>query len=74
MRKHTFVYKPGLMDACDPAVIRGHAIEPGSPVWIVRKRPHMLPTCFQVIRDAHGNVQTVWRYALVRASSVEVMK
>ena len=69
-RRKTFawIYRPGLMDKCDPAVIRGRAIETGSRVRIAREHfPHMLPRAFVVIEDRAGNLQSVWRKALVSA-------
>jgi hypothetical protein len=66
-RKYPYSYHPGIMDLCDPTVIRGEAIEQYARVRIARKFfPSMYPKAFVMIQDEQGNVQSVWRAALRR--------
>ena len=68
--KKQYVYAPGILDHCDPNVIRGSAIERGAIVTISRKdRPYMLPPCFTPIVDKSGNVQIVFKKALMPLNS-----
>lgn len=64
---YNYIYQPGFMDVCDPIVIRGKAIQPGTRVRISRnQRPPMFPAYFVVIVDERGNVQHCFKSALVR--------
>jgi len=56
-------YAPGLLDLCDPNVIEGEPIEPGSMVVITRDRVDPLGRIVWV-RDGRGNEQSVFRSAL----------
>lgn len=56
-----YVYRPGLMDLCDPNVIEGCAIRPCAVVVISKRIGQALAW----IVDCHGNEQSVWKRALV---------
>jgi hypothetical protein len=62
-----WVYRPGLMDACDPNTIKGAPIAIGARVRIAREAfPPQLPKVFVIIEDKAGNLQSVWKAALTR--------
>ena len=66
-KRFNYTYQPGLMDATDPNVIRGTAIAAGAKVRIAKEHnPPMLPKVFAIIEDKHGNLQSVWKKAVVR--------
>jgi len=61
-----YVYSPGIMDRCDPMILKGVAIEPGS---IVRRRrkpgdKHFHSAIWVWIEDIHGNLQSVYKNAI----------
>lgn len=64
----THVYRPGLMDLCDPTVLRGKPIAKGAEVRIVQggrgqKKVDPLGKIVYV-QDADGNLQSVWKAGL----------
>jgi hypothetical protein len=62
-----WIYAPGLMDACDPTVIKGAPIARYARVRIAREAfPPQLPKVFVIIEDKAGNLQSVWKAALTR--------
>lgn len=70
MKSYPWIYKPGFDDRLTPVVLFG------SPIALdarVRLAPEHTPIgCkggpFRAIQDKHGNVQNVWKRALVRPS------
>jgi hypothetical protein len=66
-KRFTRIYQPGLDDRVSPNVIQGSAIAPGSRVRIARElHPPMLPRVFVFVEDSNGNVQSVWKPAVMR--------
>ena len=55
-----YIYRPGLMDRCDPTVLAGSPIEVGAIVVVTgRIGP------FRYVLDCYGNRQSVWKQALI---------
>lgn len=65
----THKFRPAAMDKASPTVLRGHAIEEGAFVRIVRGGPgqEKLDRAGKLawIEDKEGNVQSVWKAGLV---------
>lgn len=74
MKRYAYTYQPlvdtcmGALDVTDPNVIKGRAISTGAQVRIARElNPPMYPTkVFCMIEDRKGNVQSVYRRAVVK--------
>ena len=70
--KYPYVYKPGVDDLVDPQTRWGSsAIEPGARVRRIVVKVNSMTRGFNgrfaLIADEQGNVQTVWRRAIVKA-------
>ncbi len=58
-----YIYRPGLLDATDPKVIKGHAIKAGARVQVIHQGfDPMDILCW--IEDEAGNQQSVYKRAL----------
>ncbi len=72
-RGFNYIYRPGIHDLTDPTVIKGQAIKVGA--WVRKARelkPPMYPTkVFCVIEDLNGNVQSVYKAAVIKHTEVK---
>ena len=68
----THVYNPIGWDALDPRWVQGEALQPGSPVQLLKEHTNYLHAgsgarrMFSVVRDEGGNTQHVSRDSLDR--------
>jgi len=61
----TYKYEPGYIDRCDPCIIYGSAIKPGSEVIISKSNVDPLKK-FVFIVDKEGNRQSVFKSSLLK--------
>ena len=61
-----YIYRPGLLDATDPKVIRGVPIQMGARVQVIHQGFDPLGL-FCWIQDDQGNQQSVYKRALESA-------
>ena len=73
-KRFPWEYHPGILDMLHPTIIVGNAIARGSRVRIAYEHaPRMIGwmRTFACIMDANGNVQNVFKRALIRPTKGE---
>ena len=68
VKRFNYTYHPGTLDRFDPTIIKGERIKVGAKVRLAREfNPPMFATkVFCMVEDEAGNVQSVYRMAVVK--------